>query len=320
MLQIVEPLAQSPFLTADKRLIVGLEFTNACNFRCPICPQAYRYKKLPQPAGAKYDRAIGNISNTVFHRIVEECERVAKTVELNFFGEQTLHPRYKQFLKVLAKRKHFLLVTNTNMSLMDESIMDAWIEAKFDQIRLSIDAIDDEVFDIARPGKVKDLQGNSLKTNRLGAIHEKMHLWFNKPDHRPTRLVFVESQYNKGQSTRFIDYWKPFLGPKDELIVKPVLSYGGKIEDPTIGSGTCNVWDLKMCQLDWLGNVSPCNLDVNMDLSMGNIMQDSLADIYYSDRAEKLSKRTGCGNDIEPCKTCTDSNFWDGTIRIQGGN
>lgn len=75
-----------------------------------------------------------------------------------------------------------------------------------------------------------------------------------------------------------------------------------------------------MCQWDWQGNVSPYNLGVNMDLSMGNIIQDSLADIYYSDRAAKMSKLTGCGNDIEPCKTCTDSNLWDGTIRIQGGN
>lgn len=75
-----------------------------------------------------------------------------------------------------------------------------------------------------------------------------------------------------------------------------------------------------MCQLGWQGNVSPCNLGVNMDLSMGNIRQDSLADIYYSGRTAKLSKRTGYGNDIVPCKTCTDSYLWDSTIRIQGGN
>lgn len=318
MLQKIAPLQDSPYLPVEKRLIVGLEFTNACNFRCPICPQSYRYKKLPQPAGAKYDRPIGNISNVVFQRIVDECEKVAKTVELNFFGEQTLHPRYLDYLDVLAKRKNFLLVTNTNMSLLNEAIMQAWIDARFDQIRLSIDAIDDDVFDIARPGKVTDLNGNKIKKNRLGAIHEKMHMWFALPDHRPTRLVFVESQYNKGQSTKFIDYWTPFLGPQDELIVKPVLSYGGKISDPSISKGTCNVWDLKMCQLDWQGNVSPCNLDVNMELHLGNIMQRSLNDIYYSDSADALRQKTGCGNSIEPCSTCTDSNFWDGTIRVQG--
>jgi radical SAM protein with 4Fe4S-binding SPASM domain len=318
MLQNLGILEQSPFLPLDKRLIVGMEFTNACNFRCPICPQSYRYQKSPQPAGAIYDRTIGNITNVMFTRIIAECERVAKTVELNFFGEQTLHPRYKHFMKILGQRENFSLVTNTNMSLMDESIMDAWIDAKFNQVRLSIDAIDSEVFDIARPGKVKDLHGRSVKKDRLAAIHEKMHLWFSKPAHCPTRLVFVESQYNEGQSQRFIDFWKSKLGPKDELIVKPVLSYGGKIKDPSIGEGRCNVWDLKMCQLDWQGNVSPCNLDVNMDLSMGNVMQDSLANIYYSEQAQTLQQRTGCGNNIQPCKTCTDSNFWDGTIRVKG--
>ena len=317
MSQEITLLKQSPVVAPDQRLIVGLEFTNACNFRCPICPQSYRYSKQPQPAGATYDRAIGSISSAVFSRIADECERVAKVVELNFFGEQTLHPKYHDFLEILARRKSYQLVTNTNMSLMDEKTMRTWIKAGMNQVRLSIDAIDDDVFDIARPGRVKDLQGNSIKKNRLEAIHEKMKLWFSMPDHSPTRLVFVESQYNKGQSARFMDYWQPYLGVRDEIIVKPVLSYGGKIADPSITSGTCNVWDIKFCQLDWQGNVSPCNLDVNMDLHLGNIMENSLYDIYYSDFAGKLQKKTGCGKDITPCKTCTDSNFWDGIIRVK---
>ncbi|RDV25059.1 radical SAM protein [Alteromonas aestuariivivens] len=318
MQQTLKPLEQSPWLEEEQRLIVGIEFTNACNFRCPICPQAYRYSKQPQPAGAVYDRQIGNITSPVFHRIVDECERVAKTVELNFFGEQTLHPKYHEFLTVMKSRQNYRVVTNTNMSLLDPSIMELWIDAKVDQIRLSIDAIDSDVFDIARPGRVRSLDGKSIKKNRLEAIHEKMKMWFSLPDHRPTRLVFVESQFNQGQSNRFIDYWTPYLGVSDELIVKPVLSYGGKISDPSITSGRCNVWDLKMCQVDWQGNVSPCNLDVNMDLHLGNIMNQSLFNIYYSADANTLKSKTGCGNDISPCKTCTDSNFWEGTIRVVG--
>lgn len=313
-----ESLPASPALASEDRLIVGLEFTNACNFRCPICPQAYRYKKQPQPAGARYDRPIGLIDDEVLHRIVQECERVAKTVELNFFGEQTLHPKYLEYLAVLAQRTHYRLVTNTNMSLMDEAIMAAWIDARFDQVRLSIDAIDSDVFDKVRPGKIRSLDGRILATDRLAAIHEKIQHWLSMPDHRPTRLVFVDSQHNAGQAQRFIDYWQPYLGPQDELIVKPVLSYGGKISDPAITWGHCNVWELRMCQVDWQGNVSPCNLDVNMDLTLGNVMHDSLYNIYTSDRARQLRQQTGCGRDIEPCRSCTDSNFWDGIIRVKG--
>ncbi len=318
MLHKLSPIENSPYLNDEQRLIVGIEFTNACNFRCPICPQSYRYKKEEQPAGAKYDRKIGTITMPVFLRMIEECERVAKTVELNFFGEQTLHPKYHEFLAIMKARKNYRLVTNTNMSLLDRKTMDTWIDTKMDQVRLSIDAIDSDVFDIARPGRVKSLNGESIKTDRLGVIHEKMKLWFSLPDHRPTRLVFVESQYNKGQSQRFIDYWTPYLGVQDELIIKPILSYGGKIQDPSITSGRCNVWDLKMCQLDWQGNVSPCNLDINMDLHLGNIMSDSLYNIYYSPNTEQLQEKTGCGKDITPCNTCTDSNFWEGTVRVIG--
>ena len=58
------------------------------------------------------------------------------------------------------------------------------------------------------------------------------------------------------------------------------------------------------------GRLSPCNLDTNLDLAMGNIMDDSVEAIYYGDRATELRGRTGCGNPLTPCSTCSDANNW----------
>lgn len=295
-----------------ERLVMSLEFTNVCNFRCPFCPQAYQHLDN-QPAGSPYDRKMGMMSRAVFDRALAEAHRVARTVELGFFGEQTLHKQYIEYIGALGRPRPFGVELNTNISMLTRDMMAAWIDAEIDLVRLSVDAIDGEVFNRVRPGLVRDLEGNTVdEVDRMAAINDKIEHWLSLPDHRPTRLVFVKSSHNVGQREKFLNHWQPRLGAGDVVLMKNVLSYGGKIVDPMIQAGRCNVWDVGYCVIDWAGNVSPCNLDTNMDLLLGNIMTESIDALYHGERAAALRDRTGCGNDITPCRTCTDANNWSG--------
>lgn len=302
-------LPASPTLAADERLRVSIELTNICNFSCPFCPQAY--KKDEQPGGSPYDRRQGRMSDEVFARALDECQRVADTVELGFFGEQTLHPRYADFIRRMSERS-FKIELNTNISFLTDDMMDAWVEAKVDMVRLSLDAVTPEVFDRARPGQVRDLEGQVVpEERRLDALHEKVERWLERPDHRPTRIVFVKSSWNQGERDLFLDHWRPRLGRNDYVLMKQVLSYGGKTADRGIQPvGNCNVWDMRFLMVDWQGNLSPCNLDTNMDLKLGNVMDDSIEAIYHGPIATRLRGLTGCGRDITPCSTCADGNNW----------
>ena len=73
----------------------------------------------------------------------------------------------------------------------------------------------------------------------------------------------------------------------------------------------CNVWDMSYLMIGWTGATSPCNLDVNLRLTLGNIMKASIPKLYNSQKALNLRKATGCGKNIIPCKHCKDSNNWD---------
>ena len=251
------------------------------------------------------------ITDEVFERAVSECERTASRVELGFFGEQTLHKRYINFIQALKDRS-FITELNTNVSFVTEEMMRAWIDSKINLVRLSLDAIHSDVFNRARPGQVRDLRGNVVpKLKRMQAVNEKVHLWLSLPEHSPTRLVFVKSSCNPGEKEAFIDYWRPYLGRNDHILMKQVLSYGGKINDPMVEPvNQCNVWEMRYLMIDWQGNLSPCNLDTNMDLSLGNIMHDSIDAIYNGPAAGRLRKQTGCLRDITPCRTCKDGNNW----------
>lgn len=302
-------LPNSSALAPGERLRVSIELTNICNFSCPFCPQAH--KRAEQPGGSPYDRRQGRMTEAVFTRALDECQRVADTVELGFFGEQTLHPQYVEFLQRMRPRS-FRLELSTNVSFVTEAIMDAWVEAEVDIVRLSLDAVTPEVFDRVRPGQVRDLAGAVVPAERrLAALHEKVDRWLARPDHRPTRIVFVKSSWNEGERELFLDRWRPRLGPHDSVLMKQVLSYGGKTADHGVRPvGNCNVWDVRFLMIDWQGNLSPCNLDTNMDLKLGNVLHDSVEALYQGQAARRLRELTGCGKAITPCKTCTDGNNW----------
>jgi len=301
----------SPEYPPDERLNVSIELTNVCNFRCPFCPQAYQ-KDHPAPGGAPYDRPPGTMSADVFERAVDECRRVAKRVELGFFGEQTLHPDYVDRIVSLSERP-FEVELNTNLSFVTDEVMDAWIAAGIDLVRLSLDAVTPEVFDRARPGQVRDLAGRKVTgPDRMAAINAKVERWLARPDHVPTRLVYVKSSHNRveGEQQRFVDHWRPHLGPDDYVLAKQVLSYGGKVADPLVEAHRCNVWEMRYLMIDWRGEVSPCNLDTNMDLKLGNVMERSIDELYHGPTAARLRELTGCGREITPCRTCVDGNNW----------
>ena len=108
-----------------------------------------------------------------------------------------------------------------------------------------------------------------------------------------------------------LSHWTPRLGPDDQVLLKRVLSYGGKITDPHIEAGRCNVWQVRYLVIGHDGTLSPCNLDTNLDLALGNLTETSIDHAYHhSPRALELRGQTGCGNPITPCSTCTDGNNW----------
>lgn len=279
---------------------VSLELTNCCNFRCLICPH-----DKPE----LFVRPLGYITEDLFNYAIAQCNKYADTVEFGFFGEQLLHPQYEYFLGKLKKR-NFKISVNTNLSLCSYSTFRLWRDIGVNDVRLSLDASCADTFNRCRPGNVKDLEGNPVPDKlRFYRVAEKVAYWLTLPSRtNPTRLVFVKSSHNKNEQEKFISLWRPKLKNVDHILFKQVVSYGGKIKDPFVQSGACNIWQNKYAVIGWDGRVSPCNLDVNLQLAIGNIKDNDLYKLYYGNA--ELRHQTGCGKDIQPCKNCVDSNNW----------
>jgi radical SAM protein with 4Fe4S-binding SPASM domain len=263
-------------------------------------------------------RKKGIIAFSTFERAVSECQKHAKAVVLGFFGEQLLHPNYVNLLMYLKKRS-FKLIVNTNVSICTKEIMKAWIDAQVDEVRFSLDAINSKTYNMCRPGPVQDFEGKNIENSlRLEVINEKIKYWLSIPRHRPTRLVYVKSSFNKNDRTGFIKYWQPRIKKQDHLLLKQVLSYGGKIKNPYVQKHKCNIWDVGYLMIGWNGAVSPCNLDINLELNLGNIKKATISKLYTGVRANRFRKMTGCGNKIKPCDKCIDANNWSKNEIIKG--
>jgi len=257
-----------------------------------------------------------------FKVAVEQCRQYAHEVNFSFFGEPTLHPEYFKFFRHL-KGTGLGVVLNTNLSLVTREIFDLWNEVNVKQCRFSIDAVTPDTFDVVRPGgPPKNLAGEFVKgERRLPVIERKVRNWFATP-HRPTRHVFVVCEGNKKEAMQFAQKWQPLLGDQDEIIFKNVLTYGGVIHKDTpefqsfIKANPCNVWVQDSLTIDWQGNVTPCNLDVNMALTIGNIRDKNLGALHKGEewsRISKLSKE----RKISPCNTCVDANNWTNNVVIK---
>jgi len=278
---------------------VSLELTNYCNFKCVICPHG-------KPN--LFTRKLGHISEKLFDYAIAQCNKYADTVEFGFFGEQLLHPQYNYFLRKL-QRRNFKISVNTNLSLCNYETFKIWQEVGINDVRLSLDSSCAETFNRCRPGTVRDIRGNVVEEEmRFSAINEKVAYWLGLPGRgNPTRLVFVKSSNNQNERDRFISLWKERLKSIDYILFKQVVSYGGKIHDTFVQPGKCNIWQNKYVVIGWDGTVSPCNLDINLQLSMGNIVGDDLYKLYHG---SQLRQQTGCRQPIAPCKSCFDSNNW----------
>ena len=257
----------------------------------------------------------------LFRRVVDQANEISREINLSFFGEPTMHPDFMKFMDYLKGRNPELrVVMNTNLSFATREILDKLIEIQLSELRLSIDASTAQTYDDVRPGKhYVDLDGRARTGERFEVICQKAEYWLGLADHRPTKHVFTVSSRNRHEIKSFVLRWLPLLGSQDVILVKSILTYGGKMSDPLVRSNPCNVWRSDLLTVDWTGQVSPCNLDTNMDLAIGSVLEHTLLDLHQS-KARKQVGRQSRKRVIVPCRTCVDSNNWSRNIVFSQGD
>lgn len=305
-MKIKRQLARLKSLISNKkkRIQVSPEFTNHCNFKCKFCPHSY-FKKEKTKLGNKFNREKGFMDPKLFDLVLENANEYAREVSIGFFGEQMLHPNFRDFIKLFPKKRSYKVNLNTNWSLATAEIMEDL--RNLDEVRISIDASNAKLWNYLCPGgPILDLKGNPSH-KRYETFIEKIKYWFSLPHHPRTKLVYVVSSKNKQDKKKFLEKFLPLIPSRDHIVTKTVLTYGGVMYDSHMSKYPCKIINEGRIVVGWNGNCSPCNLDVNLKLNIGNLykykdMEKMINSKKYTKVMENIKRKKGI------CRNCFDAN------------
>ena len=260
--------------------LVDVELTNHCNFNCLFCGQQ------------AMERPKGFMGGKVFKKIVDECAKFSTPIRLIRWGEPFLHPKIIDFCRY-AKSKKILLHLTTNGLAIKESDMRALVDMGLDSLIFSFQGATKKGYELMRNNKLYDsLATNISKFVELRGKQEKPFIHISS-----TMLNEPQEEID-----RFVKYWggivdsvgvgKTNLSRLSQKQIKSLevikkLDYLKNQETVKKIYRPCTEVYQKL-SVDWDGKVACCCNDFDNFLTVGDINQSSLYEIWHNSRDLKI--------------------------------
>ncbi|MBU0461808.1 MAG: SPASM domain-containing protein [Nanoarchaeota archaeon] len=241
-------------------LTIQFETTNHCNGKCEFCPHP------------RMTREKGYMSDEIFNRLVQEMKRIRPAIIMPFLqGEMFLDKKMIERLETLQQEfpeaKKYVF---TNGSLLNDENITAVLKLSNLYFYLSLNAVD-----AASHRKITGL-------NNFDEI--KMYADMFNLKQKDSRFIFKASfidysEYSHSLVPRFLEQW----GASAD--VRCQSNYAGLCFDFK-GAGRC-IRPLDNMVVLWNGDVALCCSDMEGRVIFGNIMRNSLSEIWNSDALVK---------------------------------
>ena len=277
---------------------VEIETVNACNARCPMCTINDWERNYP----VMRDNVFEKISDDLI-----ENKKFLKRVSLYRDGEplidKKLHSRINKFYKNGIKETSIA----TNVSLLSEKKSTELLESGLGLIIMSIDSLDKTVFEKIRVRlKHEQVIENATKFFKLrDKINPECRVW--------VRMIRQEDNYNEWDN--YYNFWKKMASDRDRIYYHNIFNWGGQLDNfsPVSKSFEPNLpcvalWSLMVFFAN--GDVPLCNVDYNNKYPSGNVMKNSIKEIWNSEimRERRDWHTSGQKKKISLCENC---NVWD---------
>lgn len=263
-----------------------LEIINTCNLHCKFCPKTTRRKHI--------------MSIEEFENLTNKLRNEVKFLYFHLMGEPLLHPLLSDFVSI-AHNKDFVPIITTNGTLLNNQ--DSLICAKPYKIQISLQAHEGNTSD--NPDEyINNVVQFALKAAKSDIIII-LRLWNEGgAETLNTQIIKKIQSLIPTQWKERHDGWK--------ISENIYIEFDKVFEWPNINNIPSDDKVL-FChalrnQIGVLvdGTVVPCCLDHNGDINLGNLHQNTLAEILNSPKAKNIfdgfSKHTaieelcqGCG-------------------------
>lgn len=287
----------------EEPLLMDVELTNSCNLQCYMCPTG---------TGSMV-RKKGFMTEEVMDRIIANLKGSSiGGIRFILWGEPTLHPHFLEFagkVKKIGKLVHF----NTNGILLTEHMMRALVDMEIDSVKFSFQGVDRESYEEMRFGSEWDqIIGNIKKLNVIRGGMEKPYIQIST-------TVTTESE---DRIKKFVDEMTPlceYINVGQTILNHLDLDKMNLPEDRKEAFISLkNRQSLVERHLDicpevynklsilYNGDVTMCCNDFDgQDMVLGNILHQSIQELWKSPKAEAICKMLEDRNNYDEIGICS---------------
>lgn len=289
---------------------VSIEPANFCSLHCPACPVGLRGKDerhrklLPMES---YLNVLGKLSPYVH------------TIQFYFQGEPLLN-RHLPKMIALAKQEGLYTSLSTNAQGMNRLLADQLVVSGLDHIIVSIDGLSEESYNAYRQGgslhKALDGLCYVRQAKKKHNAHIRIELQCLRLKSNEHEWQLLKRNYrHMGADTLTLKTAQFYDYEQGNDLMPSNSRYSRYIFDATIGKYRpknrqksqknipCRrLW--KGCVIDVHGNMLPCCFDKDGQHILGNLVQSSLDDVWFSPQA--ILFRQSVTQDRMQYKICTN--------------
>ncbi len=290
---------------SPKPHLFSIETTNNCNMTCVMCPRT-----------TEMTRKIENMRPEIFERVAEQITPHApglfkewtgfvenelgihqrnagensfyffissQAVTMHGFGEPLFDPLLNERVAILTD-KSIPSYFSCNPSNININKIDKLFKAGLKYIKFSIDSISDDKMKEVR-GRQADFSGAMKKILQVLDIKEKGRY--------PATIVACMIKMDKDQDPEAEEFIRTWKG-KDVYAYIKSLDNQWYVNDPDRDKAQSH-YESQYCEFAWTsmsvmvdGSVVPCTQDFNCEMKMGNVMEQSLEEIWNSDKYKEF--------------------------------
>ena len=292
-------------ISFDFPIRFNIEPTNHCNLSCSMCPR-------------ELNRPFGYMDVSLFQKIIDESILYGKRliITVNKDGEPLLHPELPKMVKYVKDKKAAHKINfYTNGILLSETKSLELINSGLDTIHISIDAFSKGTYK-----KVKNSQKLEIVEENVKGLVELKKKYHSKIPLVVVKIIHTPDTHDEIKP--FMNRWK---GIADFVEIGEYHTWDGTLDNSSLFDQTDSTMRRKRypCTFLWYnpvilwdGRVTTCCVDYQGKGVIGDIKENTLAEIWQGDTLQKIRKAhlEGQYSTIPLCSKCQ---FWRCEVDIE---
>lgn len=270
-----------------------VELTNYCNIDCTMCARS---------AGLK--RPIGHMDLELFKKIVDQSREYQMPIHwLHHFGDTLIYPKLREALRYFKNHGYGPGNVSTNAILLNDDKIDMLLEYG-GSVLCCIDTMDPDAYKKIRNNNYFEKVKNNIEKFIVERNRRKsdtiITIQFLRTAHNMDEdLTNMMDHFGQHDNVRFIEK-RTDKHPKGGDITIVAL------DDEFNHKRTCFKIRSELCVL-WTGECVPCCWDADGEQIIGDVRNESLAEIWLGERHKKMQQQLYKGEEgvLSLCDKCT---------------